>query len=130
MSCYRQIDLHKCCYFKFTTYEDGTVYFVLRPGTLVEHEGNEHGMSVCGAIGEYDSYSMTFNVPKTLDISHTFYYNQKWTFHDGENYFKVVNSESSHKSRGEIYHSFIQNIGKINMYLENKYMKDAIEDLA
>lgn len=130
MSCYRQIDLRKCCYFKFTTYEDGTQYFVLRPGTLVEHEGNEHGMSVCGAIGEYNSYSMEFNVPKTLDICHTFYYNQKWTFHDGENYFKVENSEISHKSRGEIYHRFIQNIGKINMYLENKYMKEAIDNLA
>lgn len=130
MSYYRQIDLRECCYFKFTTYEDGTLYFVLRPGTLVEHEGDEHEMSVCGAIGIYDSYSMTFTVPKTLDICHKFYYNQKWEFHAGENYFKVVNSETSHNSRGEIYHRFIQNIGKINMYLENKYMKEAIDDLA
>lgn len=130
MSCYRQIDLRKCCYFKFTTYEDGTLYFVLRPGTLVEHEDNEHGMSVCGAIGEYNCYSMAFKVPYTLNICRTFYYNQKWEFHNGENYFKVVNSKSSHNSRGEIYHRFIQNIGKINMYLENKYMKEAIDDLA
>lgn len=129
MSCYRQIDLRKCCYFKFSTYEDGTLYFVLRPGTLVEHEDNEHGMSVCGAIGEYNSYSMTFKVPYTLDICHTFCYNQKWEFHDGENYFKVVNSETSHNSRGENYYRFIQNIGKINMYLENKYMKEAIDEL-
>ena len=47
-----------------------------------------------------------------------------------ENYFKVVNSKTSHNSRGEIYHRFIQNIGKINMYLENKYMKEAIDNLA
>lgn len=129
MSYYRQIDLRKYCYFKFTTYEDGTLYFVLRPGTLVEHEGDERGMTVCGAIGEYNCYSMAFKVPYTLDICHTFYYNQKWEFHDGENYFKVVNSESSHNSRGEIYHRFIQNIDKINMYLENKYMKEAIDEL-
>lgn len=130
MSCYRQIDLSKCCYFKFTTYEDGTMYFVLRPGTLVEHEDNEHGMSVCGAFGVYNCYSMAFSVPKTLDICHTFYYNQKWEFHDDSNYFKVENSKTSHNSLGEIYHRFIQNIGKINMYLENKYMKEAIDDLA
>ena len=68
-------------------------------------------------------------MPNTLDICHTFYYSQKWEFHDGENYFKVVNSETSHNSRGEIYHRFIQNIGKINMYLENKYTKDTLEIL-
>jgi hypothetical protein len=130
MSSYREIDLHKCCYFKFTTYEDGTQYFVLRHGTYIEHEGNEHGMSVCGAIGSYNSYSIAFNVPKTMDYGHTFYYNQKWEFHDGSNYFKVENKENHHASRGEIYHQFIQNIGKINMYLENKYMKEAIDDLA
>lgn len=129
MSCYRQIDLRKCCYFKFSTYEDGTLYFVLRPGTLVEHEDNRYGMTVCGAIGEYNSYAMAFKVPYTLDICHTFYYNQRWEFHDGETYFKVVNAETSHNSRGEIYHQFIQNIGKINMYLENKYTEDALEDL-
>lgn len=129
MSCYRQIDLRKCCYFKFSTYEDGTLYFVLRPGTLIEHGDNEYGMSVCGALGEYNSYSMSFKVPNTLDVCHTFYYSQKWEFHDGENYFKVVNSETSHNSRGEIYHRFIQNIGKINMYLENKYTENALEDL-
>ena len=129
MSSYREINLHKCCYFKFTTYEDGTQYFVLRHGTYIEHEGNEHGMSVCGAIGSYNSYSIAFNVPKTMDYGHTFYYNQKWEFHDGSNYFKVENKENHHASRGEIYHQFIQNIGKINMYLENKYMKEAIDEL-
>jgi hypothetical protein len=87
-------------------------------------------MSVYGAIGEYNCYSMAFKVPYTPDICHTFYYNQKWEFHDGSNYFKVINFETSHNSRGEIYHRFIQNIGKINMYLENKYIKEAIDDLA
>lgn len=130
MSCYCEIDLHKCCYFKYTTYEDGTQYFVLRPGTLIEHEGNEHGMSVCGATGIFDSHSRSFSVPKTMDIGYTFYYNKKWEFHDGSNYFKVENKENYRASRGEIYHQFIQNIGKINMYLENKYMKEAIDGLA
>lgn len=126
----KHIRLSEHCYLKFSIYEKGTSYFVVKYGTLLEHVTDEFGMSACGALAVMDyktdieSYA---TIPTDYDYNRTFYYNQEWEFHDKD--FIIRNTENPGESRGEIIKRFQKNIGKINMYLENKYTKDALEIL-
>ena len=126
----KHIKLSDYCYLKFSIYEKGTAYFVVKHDTFLEHVNDEFGMSACGVLVAMD-YKTSIETYATITTDYvynrTFYYNQEWEFHDKD--FVIKNTGNPGESRGEIIKRFQKNIGKINMYLENKYTKDALEIL-
>jgi len=124
MSCYSYTLMKDTCYFKYSTYEDGTCYFILKPDEPIYLNETNRILTVFGHEC-YRNSSMFTVIRDIKEIS--FYYSQNWEFHDKD--FTVKHGGEIGEARAAAQRRFVKNVGMITMHLENKRNKKLLDSL-